>query len=621
MCGFIGVHSNDLLTNEKIEGKLRNLLRHRGPDHSSLLKDGKFLFVHNRLSIIDLNDEANQPFISPETGSVLLFNGEIYNYQQLKQKYNTISWKTNSDTEVIVRLYDLLGEKFVSELNGIFAFVIFDKKNNKLMFYRDRLGVKPLHYKISGKNIYFSSEMKGILCFLKEYTLNYKAIYDYLEFGLMCHNEQTFIDDIYSVLPGSYLKINLTDGKNTKHIYWDVDDADLSSKSEDEIYEEALSLLQDSVRLNLVSDVEIGLSLSSGLDSTLLLYLLKEQGADSLRSFTFGYGEDEYDEVRRVRQNNLLSLHDHHPIYLSSRDMLDVFKEAVYYFEVPIGGLGALSAYHMMKSVKAAGIKVMLVGEGADEAFGGYQYYYPAFFKDIEHNRDLLDKELQNYSKAHNNDVIYGSEEYKKMIRSTSNYGVMAPDGTSLESTYCSHELFEMVKGQNKKRGCNENRKFTSMLKTIMYKDLKEKKLPKLLFFQDRQAMASSVETRVPYLDHRLIELMYSVPAHYKIRDGRTKYLARKILREHFDAVLNTDVKHYVATPQREWLKGDLFNDVMDVLKDGSLVQSRLVQFDKFLSDYRRYRKEKQLGNSFFVWKMLNLEFLLDSFSAMKMSS
>lgn len=613
MCGFIGVYSKNSSSIKYSESQLRRLLHHRGPDHSSLLKADNLLLVHNRLSIIDLSENANQPFISPDTNSILSFNGEIYNYKELKKKYKDINWKTNSDTEVIIRLYDLLGPRFVCELNGIFAFAIYDKRNHKLLLYRDRVGVKPLYCKITNETIYFSSEVRGILYFLGNYRPNYKVVYDYIEFGLMCHNEDTFIEGVYRLSPGTYLEVNLDNWQCLKTTYWDIGFIDISHKSESQVYEEALFLLQDSVRLNLVSDVEIGLSLSSGLDSTLLFHLLKEQGAHSLMSFTFGFKENKYDEVSRVGKNNLLALYDHHPVYLHSKKMLDTLKEAIYFFEAPCGGLGSLSVYNMMKSVKDAGIKVMLAGEGADEVFGGYQYYYPAFFKDIEYDSALLSNEIQYYNRAHNKEASYTTGDYKEFAQSVFSDGVMAPDGTSLKSTYCSNELLALIKDKNKEH--KEGQRYLSALKSMMYIDLKKKKVPKLLFFKDRESMANSVETRVPYLDHRLIELMYAVPSKFKIKNGQTKCLARKILSEHFGVTLSTDVKHYVSTPQREWLKGELYDDIVELLMEGSLIKTKLLQFKNFFSDYKQYREKRELGNSFFVWKLINLEFVFKLFS------
>lgn len=608
MCGFTGVYSTKISDIKYSEGQLKRLLHHRGPDGCSLLKKDNILFIHNRLSIIDLSEDAKQPFISPDTGSAVVFNGEIYNYKQLKKKYRNIDWKTNSDTEVVIRLYDLLGPEFVSELNGIFAFSIHDERNNKLLFYRDRVGVKPFYYKIMDENIYFSSEIKGILYFLEKNDLNYKTLYDYMELGLLCHNDETFIDGIYSLSPGTYLEINLDNRKHIKKTYWDIGYTEIHHKSESEIYEELLFLLQDSVRLNLVSDVEVGHCLSSGVDSTLLFYLLKEQGAGNLKAYTYGFREDKYDEISRVHQNNLLDLSDHRHVYLDSGKMLDALKESIYFFEAPCGGLGGLSVYNMMKRVKEAGIKVMLTGEGADEIFGGYQYYYPAFFKDIEYDGNRLRDEILFYNRAHAKNLIYKSDEYRKFIQSAFDAGVMAPDGTSLRGVYCSNELLELIKEKNGGRA--ERQRYLSALKSVMYMDMKKKKLPKLLFFQDRESMAHSIEARVPYLDHRIIELMYALPSHFKIKNGETKYLAKKILRDHFGVTLNDNVKHYVATPQREWLKWVLYDDIVEILREGVLIKTNLINFDKFFSDYDQYRRKEELGNSFFVWKIVNMEFL-----------
>ena len=188
---------------------------------------------------------------------------------------------------------------------------------------------------------------------------------------------------------------------------------------------------------------------------------------------------------------------------------------------------------------------------------------------------------------------------------------MLSTDGTSSANTYCSDELIDLI--QTKKRFYHVKKEYLSILKTVMYKDLKEKKLPKLLFHQDRAAMASSVETRVPYLDHRLIELMYAAPSQYKIKNGKTKHIARRILNEHFGVALQTDIKHYVSTPQREWIKYDLYDDIVSLLREGVLYKTGLLEFEIFFTDYKKYSKANALGNSFFVWKMLNLEFLLSN--------
>ena len=275
MCGFIFKYPQEKKINDKDKKSIKNILHHRGPENASLLISNNCLFVHNRLKIIDISDSANQPFISTTSGNILVFNGEIYNYNDLKRKYSSLEWKTESDTEVILNLFDLLGPQFIEEINGIFSFVILDKNRNKIYCYRDRLGVKPLYYHLDDNTINISSEIKGILPFITNNNLNYKLIYEYIQYGLLEHNRSTFFKNIMKVAPGNYLEVDLKNKNINEISYWDVGTADNSYQSEDDIIDQTLFLLKDIIELNLISDVEVGLSLSSGFDSTLLYLLLK----------------------------------------------------------------------------------------------------------------------------------------------------------------------------------------------------------------------------------------------------------------------------------------------------------------------------------------------------------
>ncbi len=613
MCGFLGIAGPVIPPIQQTQEQLKTILHHRGPDYSAVVRGANYLLVHNRLSIIDLSDAANQPFVSPRTGNLLVYNGEIYNFRELKQKYAHLPWTTQSDTEVILQLYEALGPDFVQELNGIFAFAILDKQNQHLLLYRDRVGVKPLYFSIAEEQVFFSSEIKGILPLLPRCSLNCRTIYDYLEHGLLCHNEDTFIQGVYRLMPGHYRMLNLGSLQSKTVRYWDVDLNRQHELSENEIYEEALYLLKDAMRLNLVSDVEVGICLSSGLDSTLLYHLMDEQEGSSLKAFSYGFREPDYDEVVRIQQNQYLPLKHHETTYVAPEAMLDLFQEAIGIFEGPLGGLGVLTFYHMMKTVRERGIKVVLSGEGSDEIFGGYKYYYPAFFKDIEAYPDLLQSEMKFYNKAHGEQLEPHTQEYQAFLKPVFSKGVISNDNMSLQHSYSSPELHQWISDHP-----NAPHTFPtpqSALQGAMYRDLKQKRVPKALFFADCISMSSSVESRVPFLDHRLIEWMYAAPSSLKIRRGRTKYIARKVLASYFDASLYSDVKHYVSSPQREWLKSILYNSVLDRLRGGMLSQSGLVDFEKFTTDYSCYHRDSALGNSFFVWKMLNLEFLLQHFS------
>lgn len=610
MCGFSGIvssHFNKNLT-DKGSDNLNKILRHRGPDSSGFFTDNNVRLIHNRLSIIDLSEEANQPMCNPDTGNIIVFNGEIYNYQELKKTYNRVSWRTNSDTEVILKLYCLLGEGFVEKLNGIFSFAIYDKRNNKILLGRDRFGVKPIYYAKSNNGFFFSSEIKAMLQFIP-CEINLCAVYDYLEYGRLAHNNMTFFKNIYALEPAHLLRYDLANDEFDKSRYWDIDQP--SSKSNvssiDDIIERTHYELRTSMQLNMVSDVEVAISLSSGIDSTMILKLAQER-TDNLKAFTFGFEEQEYDEISRIRQQDSLNGVNLYPIYLKRADMLPLLKDAVYYFETPLGGVGTLSAYNMMKEVRRNNIKVMLAGEGADEIFGGYKYYYTAFFKDIESDPDLLGRELKKYGNSHAQKIELWSKEYYEMTGSINQDIVLAPDGTGATISHVSKYLRDKVSGNTSFK----SKKFPSNLCQAMYDDLTVKKLPKLLHFQDRAGMASSVETRVPFLDHNLVEFLYGLPGNYKIRNGQNKYLIKTILKKSYGYTDCKKTKHYVSTPQREWLKSKrVLEEIIDTVKSGNLASQGLIDVDRFENDYRKYAKSPKLGNSFFAWKIINLEYLL----------
>lgn len=610
MCGIIGINYTGVKKEDYSE--ITKVLNHRGPDYSSYYDSDNILLVHNRLSIIDLSTAANQPMIDEETGNVLVFNGEIYNYKELKSEYDKVKWKTNSDSEVILKLYALIGPGFVEKLTGIFAFVIYDIKKHKLLLYRDRFGVKPLYFYKSKDEFIFSSEIKGITFFNRKPKLNYFTIFNYLEQGQLACNEETFFENIFSVKPAHFLEFNIRTKELLETRYWDIPDGNYWFElSEEDAIHKTYSLLEKSIKLNLESDVEVGISLSGGIDSTLLLKLMQKFHC-KIKAFTFGFKEEEYDEVKEVRENLTSSEIELFPVYLSKEEMLPCLKEALYYFEMPLGGLGTLSAFNMMKEVRKQGIKVMLSGEGADEVFGGYKYYYPAFFKDIENDGKLLLKELMLYSEAHHLTLKPFSTEYNALLEEVNNQLILAPDGTGALQTHTSENL----KNRFNQTIDLKKRYFSSKLKEAMYYDLINKKLPKLLQFQDRASMANSVETRVPFLDHNLVSFIYTLPPVFKIKNGQTKYLLRKVLEDKFNVVNLNKTKHYVATPQREWLKDTkIREEILNIVRKGILVKEDIINFEKFEKDYINYSNNPELGNSFFVWKIINLELLLEKCS------
>ena len=602
MCGFIG----STLRKENIENYY-SILSHRGPDDAKHWKDNFITLVHNRLSVIDLNQRSNQPMVDPSSRNVIVFNGEIYNYKDLKRKYSQLKFTTRSDTEVILKLFDHLGPNFVHELNGIFSFVIYSQKTRKLFFYTDRFGVKPLYFHIEGKNISFSSEIKGILSFTNKKEPDYVSISDYLKFGLLHHDENTWFERINSVPPATILTYDMERSSLESKVYWDLISQEFNLSGV-ELEKKAQFLLDDALNKNLVADTDIGLSLSSGLDSN----LLKGHYETNIKKpsyFTFGFKERTYDEVSKLKE--LKQQKDNwYQSFLSEKDYLDELRSSLYFFEGPLGGLGTLSAFSMMKIVKEKGIKVMLSGEGADECFGGYQYYYTSHLRDLFKSGKDFHENLKSYCLTHDLNFNQTLKVFQKPEKKESRM-VKATDGTTTQNIKLGKEISKLDVRDSKYL----DKYHDSILREAIYKDVRVLKLPKLLHFQDRAGMSSGVEVRVPFLDHRLFELMFSSDGKDKFTNGSSKSLLRKIYENKTKKEWEISTKHYVATPQREWLKTRTSkNRILEEIKYGYLVKNNIIDFSNFYSNYEKYSNQKELGNSFFIWKVINTEYFCKEF-------
>ncbi len=613
MCGIAGIVGRALQV-DAVEKALR-AIRHRGPDGHGVCVDEDACLIHTRLSIIDLSEAAGQPMRDQSTGVSIVYNGEIYNYRELRAAMQGEPFSSQSDTEVILRLYLKYGMSCVNMLRGMFAFAIWDPRFRTLHLCRDRFGIKPLYYYCDGGAVIFASEIKGLIALGVSVSLNLSMVYDYLKFGRTAHTSETFFNPVRSLEPGSILSFQ--EGKTRATTYWSLPSGgEPEDKSDEDIEEEVWELLQETIKLHMVGDVPVGISLSSGLDSQFIVSLLSGIAEYQLHSFTFGYEEQEYDEIIRVQKSKFgLPLIQH---YLRTRpeQMLESLKSAIYYFEAPLGGLGTLSAYQLMQLVRDIGIKVLLSGEGADETFGGYKYYYYAYFRDLYEGGQIsvLQRELDGFWRTNGDELKIGSADFQKLVLNDT-ASVRAPDGTSLgEKGFLGPLLLESESESRQRRNGTDTTRKGSHLRRVMLDDLTRLKLPKLLWFQDRASMAWGIETRVPFLDHRLVEFIYRLSPRWIIRNGVSKYLAKRLQQRFKGLGSASGVKHYVATPQREWLKGSLYDTVNRHLDEGCLVKSGLVDYKGWKRAYVEYAGSPALGNSFFVWKMINLEGLLQQF-------
>ena len=598
MCGIAGVLGKDLSVDEI--KKCQDNLKKRGPDNKGFYKKKNITLIHTRLSILDLSPYGNQPIIDKNSGTVLIYNGEIYNFKEL-QKLIDPNEKATNDSRVILNLYLKYGLDSFKMLRGMFALAIWEEKSQTLIIARDRFGIKPIYYSYINGVFYFASETKALNSVGVKKQIDNKSLKNYLVNGILENNSNTLFENISPLKPGTIMTIK--ENNISENSFWNKRNLKKIEIRKNEIGEAISEKLLEVCKLHLISDVKLGITLSSGIDSQLLLNLMVKLQQD-INTYTYGYENKEYDEAEYVNEKynkyNLKMISS----VLHSKDLFDELEEAIEYFQNPLGGLGTLSLFHLMKSIKQDSTKVILSGEGGDEVFLGYKYYFYAYLLDLKNTNQIkkLKNEILNWKILTNEDL--NSDLSISNLFENKIYGSKAPDGTLLTSNSLDGEFLRNIKIDNLEKKFEKNH-----LENLNILDIEEKKLPKLLMFQDRCSMFSGIESRVPFLDHELYEMVKSVEATHHINNGQLK----NILRNELSKSTKTEVeKKYVAAPQREWLKYELSTKVKEMIFDGYLVNNKIINKNNFFDQYDEYIKSNKLGNSFFIWKILNLEMLLN---------
>ena len=562
MCGIAGIVT---IKNSKIDStvveNVKRSLEHRGPDHSShrFIKDSVCL-IHTRLSIIDLNDRSNQPFQSNDQRYTIVFNGEIYNYKELRKELKTKGHKfiTNGDTEVLLQGYIEYEEKILDKLRGQFAFVIYDKFKNELFMARDRIGIKPLYYSVNDDWILFGSEIKAIeQSKLIEFEPDIDSYLAYLR-HLCVPADSTGNKNIKKLEPGKFVRIDKK-GKVSKKIYWDPFtfsvNHDLNEKN---VVEELDRLLNESVEYRKVSDVEVGLFLSGGLDSSLLGKLMKQNSDSSLKAFNVDFEENfegyrgELEEARHASNEIGINLHEEK---INFYNFKEIFDNYAHYQDDLVGDEVGIPLYFLGKSSMSSRVKVVLVGEGADELFYGYDHW----------NRLLkLSKYKKPYSSTNNKFSKLSNHRFN-LISS------ILTGGTTFAGGALGFNLAEINKLTTRDISIESGLiRFADNLWVDYFKsndaklskwmtliDLKIR-LPELLLMRmDKLVMQSGVEARVPFLDHKLVEFVLTIPEVFLNNDYSGKPLLKKVAKNYISSDIIDRKKQGFRAPVGEWIKKD----------------------------------------------------------------
>lgn len=563
MCGIVG-YAGLGFGPDLVKESLRRQ-HHRGPDASDLVVFENASLGHNRLKIIDLSSAANQPMGDSEGRFWLVFNGEIYNYRELRKSLVGYPFRTASDSEVLLAAYLKWGPECLHRFIGMFAFAIWDKRDRRLFLARDRFGVKPLFFSNFGSGIGFASEIRTLHQLGVRKEPDWATWATYLKEGLTSHSEHTFWSNIRSLAAGHWLEWQDGVTTTTKWYCFEHEVGDqIDQRSDETVEEEYIGLLEDAVTLRFRADVPLSVNLSGGLDSSMLLALVKRiRGAqDDTRAFTFFCGDPAYDELPWVQAMVKSSQHELVPCLLRAQDVPQLHRDVSRYQSEPYGGIPTLAYQQLFKVAGSMSCKVLLDGQGMDEPWAGYDYY----------------------RRPNTESLIQGTRS-----------AIVNP--ASFDSGFLSiARPFEVP------------RPFQDRVRNLQFRDLFFTKIPRALRFNDRISMMHSVELREPFLDHRLVELAFRQPVNRKIEGDIGKVFLRRMARHLIPQGIRTAPKRPVQTPQREWFRGPLRDWVMSETKRAArafpdVVSPNYTLFvKKFLNGH--------VDNSFFIWQLISLAYL-----------
>ncbi|HYR96730.1 MAG TPA: asparagine synthase (glutamine-hydrolyzing) [Candidatus Binatus sp.] len=569
MCGITGLFSFDPRQQADVPllEAMNAAITHRGPDEDGFYVRGPLAMANRRLSIVGLAD-GRQPIANEDQTVWTVFNGEIYNYLDLRRELEGSghSFRTSTDTEVLVHLYEENGPDFVQRLNGMFAIALWDDRRRRLFLYRDRLGEKPLYYTVRNGRLAFASEIKAILCDPGvSRALSPEALYDYLTFQYN-PRRQTIFRDVVRLRPGRMLQVT-ADGV-VERTYWEVPAGAGPAWSEAEYLEALQELLRDSVRRRLMSDVPLGAFLSGGIDSSLVVGLMAGLTDRPVKTFSVGfrvpgaYDESEYAE-RVARHFGT----DHHSLVVESMDVAELLPRTVYSLDEPIADYAAIPTFLLSRFAREH-VKVVLTGEGADELFAGYDHYrlprvmqrYGRLPRGLRRllalGHPLAPRSIAKALEAGALDPAAGYTLVKSVFRGAALEELLAPDvRAELDG---ARERTDLDRVFARGAGLDPlNRYLLADLSTWLPEDL--------LMKVDKMSMSVSLEARVPYLDHRIVELVAGMPSSLKWRGG-SKYLLKRAAAALLPAEIVRRPKHGFTLPLAQWLRGDLREMATDLL-------------------------------------------------------
>jgi len=610
VCGIIGFVGRGLTIQKDEFLQLRDLLAHRGPDDAGVWEstDGNAMLGHRRLAILDLSSTGHQPMVSAQGDVAIVFNGEIYNYLELKEELKAAGcrFRSASDTEVLLLGYETWGTSLLEKLNGMFAFAIWDSRRQRLFAARDRFGEKPFYYCTGHRRdgLFFASEIKSLVHspVIAKCCENARALYRCLSYYQIDECDETMFEGVSSLPAAHALLYTPHDPAPTIWRYWDLcPDKQIRMKNDNEYAEQLLALLADSVRIRLRSDVIVGSSLSGGLDSSTIVGLVARiSGKGNQKTFSARFDDARYDEGKHIQRIVEWTGAESHTVYPNPEQLPGEMERLTWHQEQPFFSTSIFAQWNVMRLAKEHGVVVLLDGQGADEIFAGYHLYFTHYYRTL----------FQNLRWA---ELVHAIYDYGK-VHSLVQWPVLVYE-------FLPWYLQRLCKEWKRPGGIRkefEQRYFTppetvpkryaTPLEERLYESLVSTHLPTLLRYADRNSMAFSREVRLPFLDHRVVEFLFSIPYDQKIRRSMTKVALRECLR----GVVPEEIrlrhdKLGFATPEVKWLRGPLRSWAEDIL--GSKRCKEREWIDSAVMEKVWHRFMSGLDENYtIIWRWLSLE-------------
>ena len=602
MCGIAGVfnYQDRSPINEGILKEMASVIAHRGPDGEGFyLNEEKYLgLCHRRLSIIDLAG-GHQPMCDVDETVWIVFNGEIYNYKELKQELLGLGYKfkTNSDTEVIINFYKEYGEEGLERLNGMFAFALYDLKKKEILLARDHFGVKPLYYIMVNGSLVFGSEIKSILKHPKyQNELDLNALGNFLTFR---YNPapKTLFKGIKKLEAAHYIKLDL-DGNFQKHNYWDYKPELNHDITESEAIVEYQRLLEQAVKRQMVSDVPVGLFLSGGIDSAVIGYLMQKNYSEQVKTYSVGFaGKGAFNELDDAKATAKFIGSEHYEYSISKKEYLDFFIQSFKYTEEPIAEPTIPALNYVARLARQHG-KVVLSGQGADEPLAGYRRYFGEKYLS-KYNQILRRLPLESIS-----NLLPRNEKFRRASHAVK-FTNEIERFLAIYAIFTPAQKEEMLEQKLQQELINDdleliNRLYSDVshiddsLSKILYIDTRKTLSDNLLIFGDKITMANSLECRVPFLDIDLVKFLESLPSKFKLNGSTHKYIHKKALNKWLpDEIINRK-KRAFATPMDDWLQNELADKFTDLINesDSACQQYFNIGYISNLIEKHKNRKE-----------------------------